>query len=124
MKIELTPPESVKRADHESASDIVKLDKDDIVQLDSQVDAFVSTILQNSPDADKFKDSTDNIHNIGAEAIRNAAEISGRMLERPMNSTESGLFDDTSPVARALINLRQIVESLDPSSFDNLFLPK
>ena len=61
---------------------------------------------------------------MGTEEIRDAANISSRMLDRPVNTMESGVFNESSPVSQALLNLRSTVENLDPSRHGDLLSSK
>jgi uncharacterized protein YaaN involved in tellurite resistance len=64
------------------------------------------------------------IHNLGNDQIRASANVSNRMLDRPIQSMASGFFDDKSPVTRAMVDLRKTVEDLDPARQGDLLAPK
>jgi uncharacterized protein YaaN involved in tellurite resistance len=53
--------------------------------------------------------------------VRQAAALSNRMLERPVNAMNGGLFDGQSPISKNLLDLRQTIEKLDPSRQGDLF---
>jgi uncharacterized protein YaaN involved in tellurite resistance len=46
------------------------------------------------------------------------------MLERPMSAMKDGVYDGSSPVSKALLDLRNTVESLDPSRQGDLLSPR
>ena len=112
--ITLTPPEPVKEVPTSEADQIVKLDPNQIPELDAKVDAFVSHVLNNPVQSSEFKQNVQSIHNLGNQEIRESAQVSNRMLELPAKSLDKGLFDN-SPIAKSLTELRGIVEDLDPS---------
>ncbi len=120
----LTPPETVHKIEKESASNMVKLSEDDVSTLNLQVTEFIQDITLNTLESDEFKNNVSRIHSMGSEEIRDAANISSRMLERPVSTMESGVFDGASPVSQALLNLRSTVEKLDPSKQGDLFSTK
>nr|WP_255016714.1 toxic anion resistance protein [Psychrobacter sp. PraFG1]UTT87679.1 toxic anion resistance protein [Psychrobacter sp. PraFG1] len=112
--ISLTPPEPVKEVPTSEADQIVKLDPNQIPELDAKVDAFVNHVLTNPVQSSEFKQNVQSIHNLGNQEIRESAQVSNRMLELPAKSLDKGLFDN-SPIAKSLTELRGIVEDLDPS---------
>lgn len=112
--ISLTPPEPVKEVPTSEADQIVKLDPNQVPELDAKVDAFVSHVLNNPVQSSEFKQNVQSIHNLGNQEIRESAQVSNRMLDLPAKSLDKGLFDN-SPIAKSLTELRGIVEDLDPS---------
>ncbi|WP_296403819.1 toxic anion resistance protein [Psychrobacter sp.] len=112
--ITLTPPEPVKEVPTSEAGQIVKLDPNQIPELDAKVDAFVNHVLTNPVQSTEFKQNVQSIHNLGNQEIRESAQVSNRMLDLPAKSLNKGLFDN-SPIAKSLTELRGIVEDLDPS---------
>ena len=63
--ITLTPPEPVKEVPTSEADQIVKLDPNQIPELDAKVDAFVSHVLNNPVQSSEFKQNVQSIHNLG-----------------------------------------------------------
>ncbi|MCP5158734.1 MAG: toxic anion resistance protein [Gammaproteobacteria bacterium] len=120
----LTPPAPVASVAPEQAHNMVKLDPETVASLNTRVREFVSAMLTLPPHSDEFKDKIANIHNLGAADIRAAANVSNRMLQRPTQALNSGLFDDGAPISRTLTDLRKTVENLDPSRQGDLFAPK
>ena len=112
--ISLTPPEPVKEIQKSEADQMVKLDENQIPELDAKVDAFVDHVLNNSVRSAEFQQNVQSIHNLGNKEIRESAQISNRMLALPAKSLNDSLFDN-SPIAKSLTELRGIVEDLDPS---------
>jgi uncharacterized protein YaaN involved in tellurite resistance len=46
------------------------------------------------------------------------------MLDRPLAAMQNGVFDGGSPISRSLLDLRNTVETLDPSKQGDLFEPR
>ena len=67
-----------------------------------------------------FAAQAGSVHTLGNREIREAADLSNRLLERPVRAMNSGLFDEGSAISRTLLDLRHTVESLDPSRQGNL----
>ncbi|KPJ93801.1 MAG: toxic anion resistance protein [Gammaproteobacteria bacterium SG8_11] len=136
MSIELTPPESVsqtealsppapvKPVEKEAAASMVKLDMDTINKLEAKVDQFLNTVLSLDLQSEEFKEKVANIHALGNEEIRASANISNRLLDKPVNAMHEGFFDEKSNISQALVSLRSTVEDLDPAKQGDLLAPK
>jgi uncharacterized protein YaaN involved in tellurite resistance len=111
----LAPPEAVTPVPPNKAGQMVKIDPSAIVKLDEKVNEFIDLVVTSEVQSDTFKDRLTAIHNLGSKEIRTSANVSNRILERPVRTMEGGLFDDGSPISRSLIELRKTVEELDPS---------
>lgn len=128
--LELTPPESltppapVTPVAPEQAHGMVKLEPETVNGLNARVKEFVSAVMTLPPHSEEFKTKVASIHNLGAAEIRAAANVSNRMLQRPTQELDSGLFDDGAPISRTLTDLRKTVEDLDPSRQGDLLAPK
>jgi uncharacterized protein YaaN involved in tellurite resistance len=122
--LELTPPQPVQPVALESASGRVKLKPEDVTELDSQVRAFIDAMAGLDEQDPKFKDCLDRIHTMGNKDVEQSAGVSNRLLERPVKTLKNGLFDSGSDISRALVDLRNTVEKLDPSSQGDLFAPR
>jgi uncharacterized protein YaaN involved in tellurite resistance len=127
---ELTPPETltapaaVMPVDKEQAVSMVKLEADAIAKLDARVAEFICTVLDESTQSPEFKAKVESVHTLGNAEIREAASISNRLLERPVQALGSGIFDDGSTISRSLVDLRKQVETLDPTRQGNLLEPR
>ncbi len=120
----LTPPEPVKPIPQEQAGQMVRLDASTTGSLDEKVKEFTDIVIRSDVQSDPFRERVSAIHNMGNKEIRASASVSNRMLDRPVKSMEGGLFNDTTPVSRSLIELRKTVEDLDPSRQGDLFSPQ
>jgi len=120
----LTPPEPVKAIPAEEASRMVPISDEQKNELKTKVEEFINTVISVEVNSDAFKEKIASIHNMGSAEIRKAASMSNRMLERPMESLNNGLFDEGSAVGSALVDLRKTAEDLDPSKQGDLLAPK
>jgi uncharacterized protein YaaN involved in tellurite resistance len=120
----LTPPEPVKTVAPEQASSLVKLDDTAIAKVDERVKAFVTNIVQLDSHSPEFIGKVNSIHALGSDQIKAAASISNRLLDRPVASLNDGLGDGHSKVSKSLLDLRETIESLDPTRQGNLLEPR
>lgn len=120
----LTPPQPVQPIPQEQAGQMVKLDQQSTTRLDDKVREFVDTVVRSDVQSDPFNDRMNAIHNMGNKEIRASAEVSNRILDRPVKAMDSSLFNDTTPISRSLVDLRKTVEDLDPSHQGDLFSPQ
>jgi uncharacterized protein YaaN involved in tellurite resistance len=103
---------------------MVKLEPATTERLDAKVSEFVDIVLSNEVHSQPFEDRITAIHNLGNRETRASASISNRMLDRPVRAMEGGIFDESSPVSRSLIDLRNTIEDLDPAKQGDLFSPR
>jgi uncharacterized protein YaaN involved in tellurite resistance len=121
----LTPPEPVKAVTHEQAIAMAPVSDEQKQALNQRVEGFINLVLNSDVQSDAFKAQVESIHTMGNAEIKQAASMSNRFLERPVNSMgEHGVFGNRSPVAASLINLRETVEELDPSKKGDLLSPR
>ena len=120
----LTPPAPVAVPDREEASRMVPVTDEQREKLEQKVQEFIDVVVSVDINNEAFKEKVNAIHRLGNAEIREAADMSSRMLERPVKAMNEGLFDEDSPVGRSLIELRQAVEDLDPSRQGDLLSPK
>jgi uncharacterized protein YaaN involved in tellurite resistance len=123
-KTKLEPPAAVKQISTDSASNMVELDKGEISALNTQVDTFIDELFSKTRDFKAFGEKLRTFQHLGENDIQRASEVSSRLLERPINTISSGIFDGGSPISQALQDLRNTVEELDPSNNSKLLSPK
>lgn len=125
VSLTLTPPAPVAVVEKEKTNEMVKLEQPVMDELDVKVAEFVEQVVAAGTETPDFKEKVDSIHNMGREEIKASANVSNRMLERPVESLgDNGFFTEGSSVGKSLIDLRQTVEDLDPGSRGNLLAPK
>lgn len=120
----LTPPAPVQAVSQTQAEGMVKLEPTALQRLDGKVAEFVDIVLRAEVHSDGFTEKVNAIHTLGNADIRAAANVSNRMLERPVRAMEGGLFDESSSVSRSLVDLRATIEDLDPARQGDLLAPK
>jgi uncharacterized protein YaaN involved in tellurite resistance len=108
----LEAPDRVTPQQSEGAIDIEPAMR---AKLDTQIEAFLQAVLNENAYGDVFKSKVQAIHDLGAAEIRAAANVSNRLLEKPVQATQKGVYDQNSTVSRTLVDLRRTVEDLDPS---------
>lgn len=120
--IQLTPPEPVPAVSVKQADGAVKLEPSERADLDAKIQAFVDEIVNTPSHTEAFEEKVNRVHGLGVADIRAAASISNRLLERPMHALDT--LDQTSPVGKALIDLRQQIDDLNPKNYGDLLSPK
>jgi len=120
----LTPPAPVAAIAPQDAAKRVPLPAEETSRLDGQVGQFIGDLTTLDPHGSEFKTRVDAILGLGESDIRASASVANRMLERPMNAMKKGVYDGSSPVSKALGDLRDTVESLDPSKQGDLLSPR
>ena len=103
-----------------SSLSLVKLDPQTASQIDATVNAYVEGLTALDPQSTEFAAKVEAIHALGSNEIRESANVSNRLLNKPMKAIESGSFSKGGPFAKSLIELRRTVEDLDPSRQDRL----
>ena len=110
----LTPPEVVEIVHTDDVDRMLpssaKPDPEMLRQIDTRVSNFVEALTDAEVSSEDFEQRLVTIHSLGNREIREAAEVSNRLLDRPIR----GLGEE-SEVSEALLNLRRTVEELDPS---------
>ncbi len=106
----LEPPEKVDEVQPPEAREMVKLEDATLEKLDARVVEFVETLSETDVHSEAFEEKLTVIHNMGAKEIREAANVSNRILNQPIR----GLGED-APVTKALLDLRRTVEELSPA---------
>ena len=115
----LTPPEPVPVVQAEKAAGLVPVDDAKKSQLDTRVDGFIDDLVAQDVNSPEFGKRVDAITAMGAKEIREAAGQSNRFLDRPTRA-----MDQESGVGKDLLELRQLVEDLDPGRKGNLTAPQ
>jgi uncharacterized protein YaaN involved in tellurite resistance len=120
----LTPPEPVAAIAPQAAAGRVPLAAGESERLDQQVAQYVGELTTLDPSSADFKTRVDAINALGDAEVRQSASVANRMLERPMSAMKNGVYDDAAPVSKALLDLRNTVESLDPAKHGDLLSPR
>ena len=120
--LQLTPPDPVPPVSTQQADGAVKLEPTEISDLNAKIEAFVNEVIETPAHTEDFQNKVNRVHQLGNADIRTAAAISNRLLQRPMHALDT--LDQTSPVGKALIDLRQQIDDLNPKKYGDLLSPK
>ena len=99
---------------------ITKLEEATINSLNTQVDKIMTDLIATPSNSPEMKELTAALNKMGDAEITKTANMSNKMLSRPMRGLRgNGAGGDS--VADGLKSLRSKVEKLDPSQRDKLF---
>ncbi|MEW8561092.1 MAG: hypothetical protein AB2541_03270, partial [Candidatus Thiodiazotropha sp.] len=89
----LVPPEPVREVSQDQAMTMVPVSDDDKATLNKKVQEFINLVLSHDVQSDAFKAQVESIHTMGNKDIHEAANMSNRFLDRPVNTMgENGIF--------------------------------
>ncbi|MFJ5776031.1 toxic anion resistance protein [Streptomyces sp. NPDC093094] len=110
----LTPPEPVAAVPRQKAGGLVPVEdgvRDDMARRAADYVSGLAALDARSPE---FAGKVGEITALGAGEMRTAAAQSNRMLERTVRSLPDKGGDASAKVAGSLVELRRVVEDLDP----------
>ncbi|MFF3203336.1 toxic anion resistance protein [Streptomyces sp. NPDC002962] len=110
----LTPPEAVAAVPREKAGGLVPVDDSVVTDMAAKAAAYVEGLTALDARSPEFAGKVGEITALGAGEMRTAAAQSNRMLERTIRSLPDKGGDAQSQVAGSLVELRRVVEDLDP----------
>lgn len=110
----LTPPEPVAAVPREKAGGLVPVDESVRTDMARKASAYVEGLAVLDARSPEFAGKVGEITGLGAGEMRSAAAQSNRMLERTVRSLPDKGGDAQSQVAGSLVELRRVVEDLDP----------
>ncbi|MET7650710.1 MULTISPECIES: toxic anion resistance protein [unclassified Streptomyces] len=110
----LTPPEAVAAVPREKAGGLVPVDESVRTDMATKAAAYVEGLAALDARSPEFAGKVGEITALGAGEMRTAAAQSNRMLERTVRSLPDKGGDAQSQVAGSLVELRRVVEDLDP----------
>jgi uncharacterized protein YaaN involved in tellurite resistance len=120
----LIPPKPAALVDESQATGAIKLDPGTIARLEAMVADYVVAIAQLDIKDPKFEARISDIRKLGDDEIKASAQVSSRLLDRPVSSMKSGSLSKTSTVGSSLLALRRQIDSLDPSRQGDLFVQR
>lgn len=88
-------------------------------QLQGKVDAYVADLLKHDAQSPEFGKVTGQISSIGQKEIVALSSASNRFLDKPTKA-----MGDEGGVGRALLDLRTVVDGLDPGRDGDLLKPR
>lgn len=110
----LTPPEAVAPVPREKAGGLVPVDDGVRTDMARKADDYVRVLAALDARSPEFASKVGEITGLGAGEMRTAASQSNRMLERAVRSLPDKGGDAQAKVAGSLVELRRVVEDLDP----------
>jgi uncharacterized protein YaaN involved in tellurite resistance len=115
VAIKLEPPVAVSAIAPAKAAGLVPLKDQEKAALETKVEAFIDELIATDAASPEFGKKVDALANLGATEIARAAAQSNRFLDRPTRALnkETGIGAD-------LVQLRKIVEDLDPGKSGKL----
>jgi uncharacterized protein YaaN involved in tellurite resistance len=124
VALTLTPPAPIAPVSTGQAAEASTLTPAVTRQLDDQVSTFMTELLALDIHSDAFRQKIAAVHTLGTAEIQASAQVSNRMMQRPVRAMESERNPEASTVSRGLVQLRRTVEELDPSKQGDLFAPR
>ncbi|WP_280844907.1 MULTISPECIES: toxic anion resistance protein [unclassified Streptomyces] len=110
----ITPPEAVAAVPREKAGGLVPVDESVRADMADKAAAYVEGLATLDARSPEFAGKVGEITGLGTGEMRSAAAQSNRMLERTVRSLPDKGGDAQSQVAGSLVELRRVVEDLDP----------
>ncbi len=110
----LTPPEAVAPVPRERAGGLVPVDDGVRADMTDKAAEYVRGLAALDARSPEFAVKVGEITGLGAGEMRTAAAQSNRMLERAVRSLPDKGGDAQAKVAGSLVELRRVVEDLDP----------
>jgi uncharacterized protein YaaN involved in tellurite resistance len=117
----LVPPSPVAVIEEPQATNAVKLDAATLAKLDRLVAAYVVDIAKLDTNDPEFKSRVADIRTLGDEDIKASAQVSSRLLQRPIGSIARGGMAAPASVGTSLLELRRQIDALNPSRQGDLF---
>ncbi|WP_327728011.1 toxic anion resistance protein [Streptomyces sp. NBC_00487] len=110
----LTPPEPVAAVPREKAGGLVPVEESVRTDMARKAEEYVRGLAGLDARSPEFAGRVGEITSLGAGEMRTAAAQSNRMLERTVRSLPDKGGDAQSQVSGSLVELRRVVEDLDP----------
>ncbi|MDX3691072.1 toxic anion resistance protein [Streptomyces europaeiscabiei] len=110
----LTPPDPVAAVPREKAGGLVPVEESVRTDMARKAEEYVRGLAALDARSPEFAGRVGEITSLGAGEMRTAAAQSNRMLERTVRSLPSKGGDAQSQVGGSLVELRRVVEDLDP----------
>jgi uncharacterized protein YaaN involved in tellurite resistance len=115
--LELSPPAPVLQVLPEEAEKAIPIAPDMAGRIDGMVAGLVDVITSLDAHSDEYRRRIDEINGIGEREMIATAEMSNRLVDRPLRAM-SGVLGGQAPIARDILELRRIVEDLNPARYD------
>ena len=120
----LEAPQPVEAVPTREAADAVKLDPGQTKKLDDMVSTYLDAVTSLDTHDQAFATRVNDIAKLGDEDIRASANVSNRLLDKPMAAMAQGGVSQAGNITRSLTSLRRTVEDLDPQKQGDLLSPR
>jgi len=120
----LTPPAPVAVVAAPQAQEAVKLDPATVTKLDGMVKGYLDAISSLDVNDPKLDAKVTDIRKLGEDDIKASAQVSSRLLDRPVASMQKGGLSGSSAVSSSLVQLRRQIDDLDPAHQGDMLSPK
>ena len=117
----LVPPAPVAVVEEPQATGSIKLDASTRAKLDRLVALYVIDITRLETTDAEFESRVADIRTLGDEDIKASAQVSSRLLQRPVGSIAKGGVAAPASVGASLLELRREIDALNPSRQGDLF---
>ena len=117
----LVPPSPVAIVPEPQATNSIKLDASTLAKLDRLVASYVVAIASLDVNDPKFESRVADIRTLGDEDIKASAQVSSRLLDRPVGSIAKGGLATPATVGNSLLQLRHQIDVLNPAKQGDLF---
>src|SRR3954454_14566549 len=120
----LETPAPVTAVPSAKAEEAVKLDPGQATKLDDMVGSYLEAVTSLDTHDPKFTSRVNDIAKLGDDDIRSSANVSNRLLDKPMSAMTQGGISQAGNVSKSLMALRKQVEALDPQKQGDLLSPR
>jgi uncharacterized protein YaaN involved in tellurite resistance len=120
----LEPPPAVEAVPATQAAEAVKIEPAQQQKLDQMVSTYLDAVTSLDTHDQAFAARVNDIAKLGDDDIRASAQVSNRLLDKPMAEMSQGGISQASNVTKSLLSLRRTVEDLDPQKQGNLLSPR
>src|SRR4051812_35991729 len=120
----LEPPAPITAVPGAKAEEAVKLDPAQSQRLDQMVSSYLDAVTSMDTHDPQFTSRVNDIAKLGDDDIRSSANVSNRLLDKPMSAMTQGGISQAGNVSKSLMALRKQVEDLDPKKQGNLLSPR
>ena len=120
----LVPPAPIAVVEEPQATGAIKLDATTLAKLDRLVAGYVVAIASLSIKDPKFRSRISDIRKLGDDEIKSSAQVSSRLLSRPVGSMQRGGIAVSATISTSLLQLRRQIDELDPGHQGDLFGPR
>ncbi|MEY4590346.1 MAG: hypothetical protein RL497_2422 [Pseudomonadota bacterium] len=113
----LAAPQTLTAVTEARAPEMVPLAPETKTKVDTQLESFINSLLQEQFGSDGFKQKLDSAFRLGRKEIFDSAALNGRFMEKSFVGAED------SPVFGAIHQLRKLFDDLNPASEGDLLTP-